>query len=55
MDFSTTPDGLYNWVLQGKDPFNHFVLLAPLKDKTAAAVAEVIEVWIGYFGRPRCM
>ena len=43
MDFSTTPDGNYNWVIQGKDPFNKFVLLDGLEDKTAISIAIVVE------------
>ena len=55
MDFRTTPDGEYNWIIQGKDPFDRFVLLDPLPDKTALCVAAVIERWIGIIGRPRRM
>ena len=55
MDFSTTPDGNYNWVIQGKDPFNKFVLLDGLEDKTAMSVAIVVERWMGIIGRPRRM
>jgi hypothetical protein len=43
IDFSTTPDSEYNWIIQGKDPFDRFVLLDLLPDKKALSVAAVIE------------
>jgi hypothetical protein len=55
MDFTTTPDGDYNWVMQGKDPFNKYILLEGLPDKTAKSVANVMERWMGIIGRPRRM
>jgi hypothetical protein len=53
MDFSTSLDSEYNWIIQGKDPFDWFVLLDPLPDKRASFVAAVIEQWISIIGRPR--
>ena len=55
IDFSTMLDSDYNWVIQGKDPFNKFVVLDGLEDKTAKSVAIVVERWIGVIGRPRRM
>jgi hypothetical protein len=52
MDFTTTPDGEYNWIIQGKDQFERFVLLDALPDKTAMSAALVIEKWIGIVSRP---
>jgi hypothetical protein len=55
IDFSTTPDSNYNWVIQGKDPFNKFVLLDRLEDKTAISVAIVVEHWMGIIGQLKRM
>jgi hypothetical protein len=55
MDFSTTLNGNYNWVIQGKDLFNKFVLLDGLEDKTAMSVAIVVERWMGIISRLRRM
>jgi hypothetical protein len=52
MDFSTTLDGNMNWIIQGKDPFNQYVLLDALLDKTAASIANAIRQWIGIIGKP---
>ena len=41
MDFSTTPDGKYNWIIQGKDPFSQYVLLEALEDKKASSIVDV--------------
>jgi hypothetical protein len=43
IDFSTTPDSNMNWIIQEKDPFNKYILLDRLPDKTAKSVAIVIE------------
>jgi len=53
MDFTTTPDRIYNWILQIKDHFSKFIFLIPLIDKRAATVAEAMEIWIGQNGHPR--
>jgi hypothetical protein len=53
IDFSTTPDGKYNWIIQGKDPFSRYVLLDALEDKQASSVADIIKQWIGIIGNPR--
>jgi hypothetical protein len=55
MDFSTTPDGDYNWVCQLKDQFSRYVSVDELEDKKASSVAAVVERFIGRFGRPRRM
>ena len=52
MDFNTTLDSNYNWIIQGKDPFSQYVLLEPLEDKKASSIAAIIERWIGIIGRP---
>jgi hypothetical protein len=53
MDFSTTPDGIYNYACQLKCPFSRYTTVDPTEDKTAKSVAAIVERWIGYFGRPR--
>lgn len=53
MDFSTTPDGEYKWILQMKDHFTKMVWLRGLKDKTAAGVCNELEKWMDEHGEPR--
>jgi hypothetical protein len=53
IDYSTTPDGNYNWVVQIKDHFSCFIWLEALKDKTALSVANIFSQWIGRNGKPR--
>jgi hypothetical protein len=53
MDFTTSPDSIYNWVLQIKDLFSRHTWLIPLENKEAATVAAAIEIWIGQNGRAR--
>jgi hypothetical protein len=53
MDFSTTQDGIYNWIIQGKDPFSRYVLLDALEDKEASSVADAIKQWMGIIGKPQ--
>ena len=53
MDFTSTPDQEYNWILQIKDTFSKYVWLIPLLDKRAETVAKAIEVWIGQNGQAR--
>ena len=55
MDFSTTPDGDYNWICQMKDQFSRYVSVDELEDKKALSVAAVVERFISRFGRPRRM
>ena len=52
MDFSTTPDGKYNWIMQGKDLFSQYVLLEALEDKKASSTADIIKQWMGIIGKP---
>jgi hypothetical protein len=53
MDFTTTPNGIYHWILQIKDTFSRYIWLIPLTDKEAATVAAALEIWIGQNGRAR--
>jgi hypothetical protein len=55
VDFTTTPDGDMNWIIQGKTPFNKYVLLDGLLDEIAKSVAIMVERWIGIIGRPQRM
>ena len=51
MDFTSTPNGIYHWILQIKDTFSKYIWLIPLVDKSAPTVAATIEIWIGQNGR----
>jgi hypothetical protein len=53
MDFRTTPDKGYCWVLQIKDHFLCYIWLFPLEDKTAKSVVQELDPWIGQNGKPR--
>ena len=53
MDFSTTPDGDFLWILQLKDHFTKMVWLRALKDKTALSVSVELEKWMDEHGEPR--
>jgi hypothetical protein len=53
MDFKSTLDYEYNWILQIKDTFSKYVWLVPLSDKRVKTVAEALDIWIGQNGRAR--
>jgi hypothetical protein len=50
MDFRSTADGEYKWILQVKCPFSRYIWLYPLKDKSAPSVCEMMIVWFGQNG-----
>jgi len=52
MDFTSQPDGEYNWVLQIKDHFSRMIWLFPLKDKSSLEVARALTTWIAWCGQP---
>ena len=43
MDFSTTPDGDYQWVCQMKDQFSRYVTLDALENKEAQSIVALVE------------
>jgi hypothetical protein len=53
MDFTSTTDGIYYWILQIKDTFSKYIWLIPLVDKRAITVAAALEIWIGQNGHAR--
>ena len=55
VDMRTTPHNSYCWILHIKDHFSKFSFLYPLKDKTAAGVANVIAQFIGIVGVPKIL
>jgi hypothetical protein len=50
MDFRTTPEGEYNWIIQGKRSI-FSVCLEALTGKNSSTVAEVIKRWTGVIGK----
>ena len=50
IDMSTTPDGVYKWILHIVDHFSKFSSSFALKSKHAIEVAEKLALWIGLFG-----
>jgi len=55
VDFRSQADGEFKWLIQIKCHFSLFVWLRPLKNKEAAGVAAVMEVWFGDNGYPRVL
>jgi hypothetical protein len=53
VDYSRHQDLGYGYVLHIKDHFSKFTLLHPCLDKTAEAVQQQFEHWIGHFGVPK--
>ena len=53
MDFSTTADREFLWILQLKDHFTKMVWLQALKDKTALGVSVELEKWMDEHSEPR--
>jgi len=53
MDFTSQPDGEYNWVLQIKDHFSRYVWLFALKDKGSEEVARCVSFWMSWCGCPK--
>jgi len=52
MDFRTTPDGEYTWILQIKDTFSRYIWLYGLKDKSAPSVYAILLAFFGQVGYP---
>lgn len=52
MDFTSQPDGEYNWILQIKDHFSRMIWLFPLKDKSSLEVATALKTWMAWCGQP---
>jgi hypothetical protein len=42
IDFRTTPDSKYHWILQIKDHFSQYIHVEPLENKEALTVANAI-------------
>ena len=53
MDFLTTPDREYKWILQMKDYFTKIVQLQALKDKTTRGVLVELEEQIDKHREPQ--
>ena len=52
MDFTSQPDGDYNWVLQLKDHFSRMVWLFPSHNKESSEVANALKIFLSICGQP---
>lgn len=55
IDMQSQPDGPYRFILNYQDHLTKFVILRPLKQKTAEAVAECIIPIFQLFGAPKIL
>ena len=55
MDFTSQPDGEFQWVLQLKCHFSRYIWLYALVDKSSTEVAQVLRRWLSDNGHPARM
>ena len=55
IDMQSQPDGPYRFILNYQDHLTKFIILRPLKQKTAEAVAECIIPIFQIFGAPKIL
>ena len=52
MDFTSQPDGDFNWILQLKDHFSRMIWLFALPNKESSEVAKALKIFIAWCGQP---